>query len=47
MSLSPDCLSVLKRCLDVNPKTRITMQELDDHPWFCKLMKEHSDQIIE
>lgn len=31
--LSPECISVLKRCLDINPKTRITMQELNDHPW--------------
>lgn len=31
--LSQECLGVLKRCLDVNPKTRITMQELNDHLW--------------
>lgn len=24
---------MLKRCLDVNPNTRITMEELDNHPW--------------
>lgn len=33
--LSQECHTVLKRCLDVNPKTRITMQELNDHPWLA------------
>ena len=27
---------MLKLCLEVNPKKRITMEELADHPWLFK-----------
>jgi serine/threonine protein kinase len=36
--LSEACLDVMHRCLDVNPKTRITMEELADHPWIMHKM---------
>ncbi|GFE53502.1 histone kinase [Babesia ovis] len=32
--LSPDARWLLKRMLDVNPASRITMRELLSHPWF-------------
>jgi len=31
--ISPNLKSFLKRILDKNPKTRITMEELKNHPW--------------
>ena len=37
-SLSEGCLDVLHRCLDVNTKTRISMEELADHPWIMHKM---------
>lgn len=37
-SLTDGCLDVIKRCLDPNPKTRITMEELADHPWIMHKM---------
>lgn len=33
---SEDCLDVLKLCLETNPKKRINMEELADHPWLYK-----------
>lgn len=37
-SLSDGCLDVIRRCLDANPKTRISMEELADHPWIMHKM---------
>jgi serine/threonine protein kinase len=30
------CINVLQLCLEVNPKKRITMEELAEHPWINK-----------
>ncbi|KAI8333927.1 kinase-like domain-containing protein [Chlamydoabsidia padenii] len=35
-SISDDLLDVLKRCLDKDPSTRITMQTLRQHPWVTR-----------
>ena len=35
-NISEGCLEVLKLCLDPNPKSRVTMEELADHPWLYK-----------
>lgn len=35
-TVSEACIEVLKLCLEVNPKKRITMEELADHPWLFK-----------
>jgi len=32
-TLSPECIDVLKKCLDPNPKTRIKIADLLMHPW--------------
>ena len=32
-SLSEEIKDLIFRCLDKNPKTRITMNEMADHPW--------------
>jgi serine/threonine protein kinase len=37
-SLTDGCLDVIRRCLDPNPKTRINMEELADHPWIMHKM---------
>lgn len=34
--MSESCIEVLKQCLEVNAKKRITMEELADHPWIEK-----------
>lgn len=36
--LSEDCLDVLRKCLDPNPKTRIKTAELLMHPWCSDMM---------
>ncbi len=36
--MSDACLDVIHRCLDTNPKTRISMEELADHPWIMHKM---------
>lgn len=45
--LSNECLAVLKRCLDLNAKTRINMQELNDHPWFSSTVFQPSKKANE
>jgi serine/threonine protein kinase len=35
-TLTEACVDVLKQCLEVNPKSRITMEELADHPWLSR-----------
>lgn len=35
-TVSESCIDVLKQCLEVNAKKRITMEELDDHPWVSR-----------
>lgn len=36
--LSEECLDVISKCLDKNPQTRLTMEELLHHPWISKDM---------
>ena len=31
--LSDECIDVIRRCLDPNPKTRISMGDMCSHPW--------------
>ena len=35
-TLSLEAIDLLKRILEVNPKKRITLKEIKDHPWFNK-----------
>lgn len=32
---NPDLLDIMKRCLDRNPNTRITIPQLLEHPFLC------------
>lgn len=39
--ISEECLDLLKRCLDKNPKKRINIKEIKNHPCFDVLKKNH------
>lgn len=35
-SVTESCIDVLKKCLEVSAKKRVSMEELADHPWLEK-----------
>lgn len=39
LNLSADCTKLIKRLLDVDPKTRIRVFEIQEHPWIMKSNK--------
>ena len=33
--LSGECKDLLRKCLDIDPDTRISLASLINHPWLC------------
>jgi len=45
-TLSLEAIDLLKKILEVNPKKRITLKEIKDHPWFNKVQNPLNKGII-
>ncbi|KAG8236521.1 hypothetical protein J437_LFUL015095 [Ladona fulva] len=46
-NLTPECQDLIRKCLTVNPVTRISMKELIRHPWFHIDLPPSEDYIME
>ena len=44
--VSPECKDIIKKILDTDPRTRITIAEIREHPWYLQVPVEEKEGII-
>ncbi|CAI2376052.1 unnamed protein product [Moneuplotes crassus] len=44
--VSPECKDLMKKILDTNPNTRITIEEMRNHPWYQLTVPHEKEGII-
>ena len=44
--VSPECKDLMKKILDTNPNTRITIPEMRNHPWYQLAVPHEKEGII-
>lgn len=44
--VSPECKDIIKKILDTDPRTRITIAEIREHPWYLQVTPEEKEGII-
>jgi 5'-AMP-activated protein kinase catalytic alpha subunit len=44
--VSPECKDLMRRILNTDPKTRYTIEDIREHPWYRQITQDEKEGII-